>query len=369
MRPPDVSFMRKCMKWYYFERFEMLEMPADMQKREFGYRRAGAGMVRHLQVRSAADLRVLLLQAAPLEVYVSNARYLFPAMPMSEKIMENADLIFDIDSKDMNLECRPSHTVSSCPKCGHATAGHCEACGHRGARSVSLACAACISAAKDQAERLREILADDLGIREGVRVYFSGNEGFHVHVRDEGMAGLGSAERAYIANYVAFRGILPKTLGVYPDGAPSLPGPDEAGWRGRFAREIIPTKAARTRMAKSIPAGGYAAFERGLPGMQERLGARIDAGVTMDVHRIFRMPGTINGKSCMAKVPCDDLKSFDPYTSAVVIHDKPALVRASCPVPFTLMGRRFGPYTNEYVEVPSYAAAYMICKGLAHAME
>lgn len=360
MIPNDASFIRRCVKRYYFERFDLIELPPHMPMREFGYRQADSGMVRHLQMRDAADLRVMLLQTVPLEVYVSNARYLFPDRPMPEKVWEDAHLIFDIDAKDLNLECRPSHAVSICGRCGHDTGGRCE---HRNAKQVSVACPACIKAAKDQVGRLLDILADDLGIREGVRVYFSGNEGFHVHVDDANLAGLKAAERADLADYVAFQGVLPDRLGFSKTKAPSLPKPHEGGWRGRFARAV---RSRRSGAAREITSGGYGAVERNLGAMN--LGVRIDPGVTMDVHRIFRMPGTINGKSCMAKVACTDLGSFNPYADAVVVSDEPVYVRASCPVQFRMMKRRFGPYANEYVLVPSYAAAYMICKGLAHAV-
>ena len=371
MRPPDASFMRRCMRRYYFERFDMIELPSDMPKREFGYRRADSGMVRHLQLHNPTDLRVLLLQAVPLEVYVSNARYLLPSQPISEKVWEDAHLIFDIDAKDLDLECRLSHTVTACEQCGHSAtdvASPCGRCGHRGVRKTSVACNSCMKAAGEQAGRLLEILAD-LGVCEGVRVYFSGNEGFHVHVHDEQLARLRAAECVRLANYVAFRGMLPRRLGVDKKGATSLPRTFEGGWRGRFARKIVASKAARSLMAREMASGRYDTFARILKDMEEILEVRIDPGVTMDVHRIFRMPGTINGKSGMAKVPCEDPKKFDPYVSAVVLSDEPVHVRASCPVPIRMMKRRFGPYSNEYVEVPAYAAAYMVCKGLAHVVE
>ena len=353
MIPSDASFIRRCVKRYYFERFDRIELPSHMPMREFGFRRADSGMVRHQQLWDAADLRVMLLQTVPLEVYVSNARYLFPDRPMPEKAWEDAHIIFDIDAKDLNLECRPSHTVPVCGQCGHDTGGRCE---HRSAKQVSVACPACIKAAKGQVRSLLAIFENDFGIRDGVRVYFSGNEGFHVHVDHAGLEGLEAAHRAQLADYVAFRGAMPEQFGFADNASP--PRQNEVGWRVRFAR-------AAKSISPDMASGAHDTFERSRAVMS--LGVRIDAGVTMDLHRIFRMPGTINGKSCMAKTYCTDLGSFDPYKESVVIHDEPTYVRASCPVRFRLMGRRFGPYANEYVQVPSYAAAYMICKGLAHA--
>ena len=366
MRPPDASFLSRCMKRYYFERFDMIGMPHDMAKREFGYRGAGARMVRHLQMHDAADLRIMLMQTAPLEVYVSNARYLFPTQPMSEKVWEDAHLIFDIDAKDLNLKCRPSHTTSYCAQCGTQGTDRCERCGTQNMRKVSVTCMSCIKAAKEQVSRLLDILDEDLGIRDGINVYFSGNEGFHVHVHDKRMALLGAAERADIVDHIRFQGILPERLGIARGGPPELPRASDRGWPGRFARLLSRADRARIKKATS---GGYDALTGIVHEVADSMGVRIDSNVTMDIHRIFRMPGTVNGKSGMAKVICKDLKSFNPYVDAVVISDEPVWVRASCSVQFHMMNRRFGPYANEYVEVPSYAAAYMICKGLAHIVD
>ena len=349
MTPSDAQFLRRCLKRYYFERFDKIELPPHMRMREFGYRRPDAGMVRHLQLGDAAELRVMLLQAVPLEVFASNARYMLPDAPMGDKVWQDAHLIFDIDAKDLNLDCRASHAVFVCGKCSD-TGGR---CGHRDAWHASVACDACIRAAKGQVRRLLSILGSDFGVRDGVRVYFSGNEGFHVHVHDEEMAGLDSAGRADLADYLAFRGALPERFGFSGGDRPRR---GEKGWRGRFA------KAAKS---PDMYSGGRDAFEKFVA--KAAPGVRIDAGVTMDLHRIFRMPGTINGKSCMAKTYCKDVGAFNPYRDAVAMHGEPACVRASCPVRFRMNGRRFGPYKNEYVEVPAYAAAYMICKGVAHA--
>ena len=46
---------------------------------------------------------------------------------------------------------------------------------------------------------------------------------------------------------------------------------------------------------------------------------RIDAMVTTDIHRIFRMPETLNQKTGLVKKECDDLASFDPKTQAIAL--------------------------------------------------
>ncbi len=95
------------------------------------------------------------------------------------------------------------------------------------------------------------------------------------------------------------------------------------------------------------------------------MGVKIDPNVTMDIHRIFRLPGSINSKSGLTKIFCKDLTKFDPYVDASFLDDGSVEVFANCPIEFRLKNKKFGPYTNEKVTIPTFAAAYMICKKLA----
>ena len=94
-------------------------------------------------------------------------------------------------------------------------------------------------------------------------------------------------------------------------------------------------------------------------------GAKIDPNVTMDIHRIFRLPGSINSKSGLTKILCENLQTFDPYIEASFIGDDSVEVLANCPIEFKLKNKKFGPYLNEKVTIPRFAAVYLICKKLA----
>lgn len=143
----------------------------------------------------------------------------------------------------------------------------------------------------------------------------------------------------------------------------SLADMDEKGWRGRFARDAFKSKAGRTKAARGLGApDAYSKFESLLAESAGRIGVRIDPNVTTDIHRIFRMPGSINSKSGLSKIRCD---GKDPYSEAALLGDEQVEVSAECPVKFRLGGRWFGPYEGEKAAVPAYAAAYMVCKGLA----
>jgi len=85
----------------------------------------------------------------------------------------------------------------------------------------------------------------------------------------------------------------------------------------------------------------------------------------MDIHRIFRLPGSINSKSGLTKIFCKDLTKFDPYVDASFLSDASIEISVNCPIEFKLKNKKFGPYINEKITVPTFAAVYMICKKLA----
>ena len=370
MNGADVGFLEDLFKRYYFDHPDLIRVPERAPEREFGYQRFGSGMVRHVSVRDDRELRLLLMQNVPSDVYCSNAYYTFPNLPMNEKDWKEADLIFDIDAKDLNLPCRPDHTVLICGDCGEISRGpgKCTKCGSAKTDKKSLPCRDCMDASKREAEKLSSMLTGDLGIPKGdIHVYFSGNEGFHLYAYGSQFQGIGSRERLKLADYLMFNGAIPERFGMR-GSRPSrsdFPELGEEGWRGRFAAHVFGSKSRRSKIVSGLIDGGRAQFQTLLDGMSKTAGARIDPGVTMDIHRIFRMPGSLNGKSGLAKVRCGDLAGFDPYADAVLLGGDTVEVVASSPVRFRLRGRGFGPYSGERVTVPAYAAAYMICKKLA----
>ena len=142
-------------------------------------------MNRHISIKSNEELRLMLITNIPSDVYCSNAYYSFPNLPMNEKDWKEADLIFDIDAKDLNLSCRENHTISICNECNEISKNseQCSKCNSTKVEKKSLPCNNCINSSKNEVFKLIEILTDDLAIdKENIHVYFSGNEGFHVYV-------------------------------------------------------------------------------------------------------------------------------------------------------------------------------------------
>ena len=366
----DVSLLESAFKKYYFDHFDLIRVPERTQEREFGYQKFNSGMTRHISLKDDKELRLILMNNSPSDVYCSNGYYSFPNLAMAEKDWKEADLIFDIDAKDLNLSCRHQHMCSKCSECKNTfqNSALCPHCNSNKIESKSFTCTNCIDMAKKEVIKLSKILINDLGIsKENILVYFSGNEGFHIQIPNSGYQELGSRERSELSDYIMFKNILPETLGMkkIQPNRKNFPELDEYGWRGRAALEIFGSKSKRSKIISEILSNGYSAFQNTLLEIAPKIGAVIDPNVTMDIHRIFRLSGTLNSKSGLTKMYCEDLEQFDPYVDACFIDDSPTEILANCPVQFTLKKKKFGPYNDEKTLVPRFAAVYLICKGFA----
>jgi DNA primase small subunit len=91
-----------------------------------------------------------------------------------------------------------------------------------------------------------------------------------------------------------------------------------------------------------------------------------DEPVTSDVKRLIRMPTSLHGKTGFKVVPLsiDELDDFEPLSDAVVFSDKPVSVCVNSPVNITLKYEKFNFKPGETMEVPEYAAVFLLCRGL-----
>jgi len=367
----DLKFLEETFKQYYFDHFDLIHVPDRSQEREYGYKKFNSGMIRHISLKTDKDLHLMLMTNVPSDVFCSNAYYSFPNLPMAEKDWKEADLIFDIDAKDLNLSCRKDHTCIKCISCGEISLLQdvCPKCKSNKLDLLSLPCQNCISGVKKEVLNLIKILTNDLQIDdENVRISFSGNEGFHLYVANSFYNQLGSKERGDLIDYIMFRRAMPERFGFKKENPSRLSFPelDEAGWRGRVAKELFGSKSKRSKAITKIISNGYFAYQQILEEMgKHSIGIKIDPNVTVDIHRIFRLEGSLNSKSGLAKLACENIEKFNPYVEACLIDDKPVEVSANSPIEFRLKNRKFGPYTNEKVFVPKYVAVYMLCKGIA----
>ena len=376
MKEPSLNLLKQAFKEFYFKN-NSIETPARIEEREFGYMQFNDGMIRHLAFKSKNELQALLLKEIPSDVYCSCAYYAGPTLPMHEKGFRGADLIFDIDTKELDLKCVKKHEVWLCNDCKNVMREkqNCSRCNSAKVEQTSLPCENCISAGKMEVKKLTKILQEDLGVAEQeIKIYFSGNNGFHLHVYSKELEPLDSPSRADIADYIMGNNLLPESFGVKKNLKGSLndvmnrfPNPADFGWRGKISGKLIKDEKAKPKVVRGILKNGYVQFKVELNRIAKEIGARIDPKVTMDVHRVFRLQGTLNSKSGLAKAPCNDIDNFDPFKGACLLGDEETNVHVMYSPKFKLKENYFGPFKDKDVKLPTYAAVYLICKGLADA--
>lgn len=374
----DLRLIKAAFKEFYFNRGSEIEVPNRMQNREFGLMGFNGAMKRHLEFSSLGGLVAFLLLETPSDVFSSNAQYHFPKLPISEKGWRGADLIFDIDVKDLDLKCKLSHSYSicsSCSTCYFTSSEICPRCGSNHFAEVMLPCDSCIKGLKREVSKIHHFLINDIGINANkINTYFSGNNGFHVHVLDESFSDLNSQARADLASYVMGIGILADALGVRKDSRGDFYikfplGGLDYGWRKRISDRLgisITSQKKLTNLVHEI--GGIEQFRKRVSEIAKEVGVRIDSQVTTDIHRVFRMPGTLNGKSGLTKTLCSDLDSFDPFYDACQLSEREVLIKIMLPrLKLRLRGERFN-LMKDVAQVPLFVAVYLISKGLAHVL-
>src|SRR5918997_5041905 len=346
-----ISVIKKVFREYYFNLSNVIEEPAKMKLREFGFMQFGqAGMLRHLSFKSIKELHAMLVREAPSDVYCSNAYYRYPTQqPMQEKQWLGADLIFDIDGKDLGMPCVPSHSYSFCTNCGYVSTPEkneerssysCPSCSCQKADYVSLPCNRCIDGSKKEAKRLMDFLLGDIGLQHSaINIYFSGNNGFHVHINDEACTSLNPQARSDLVGYLSGTGLMLESIGVRKSNTEDLfsikfPKSGLAyGWRRRIAEKLKIDMTSAIKLKNIVNQhGGYNAFKVEFERLAKEMGVRIDPQVTTDVHRVFRMPGTLNGKSGLSKTKFKDLSSFDPFVDACLLGDNMINIRVKTQV-------------------------------------
>lgn len=369
-----------------------------MEEREYGFLLFKEKfMVRHRAFKSQDTLLAAIRDLTPQHVYFSTGYYQEPTLPMDQKGWKGADLVFDIDADHLNTPCKPTHDSWKCKTCGTTGEGAspkpCPKCKNDRVEEQTWLCERCLQEAKEETLKLLEMLYSDLGVHpENVRIFFSGHRGYHIHVYSQELARIGEAERREIVDYVLGTGLdtrlhdLEETTSL---GLKIVDGPQmgQPGWRGRIVAGIydllsqeIEQLGLSTSQAKSLREWNREDLFRkpfwssvrgiGLPTWQmlalkavEKRSAQIDTVVTTDVHRLIRLPGTLNGHTGLLaiNVPMDKLDQFDPFTESLAFHGK-MKVRVKDSPEFRLGSTKFGPFKDEAVELPAAGAMLLLCK-------
>jgi DNA primase small subunit len=247
--------------------------------------------------------------------------------------------------------------------------------------------------------KLIEILEADFGFsKQELIVAFSGHRGYHVQVEAETIKTLDSMARREIADYLTGTGLEPTLHGV---DTKACVGPDleDVGWKGRIAKgtyELLASqeelekaglrkvsaaiasqgKVIQDRWKKKGPWGlvvgvGPEGWENIVEAAVEMQSVKIDTVVTADVHRLIRLANTIHGETGLRKVQISPsgIEQFDPFTSAVAFKQGFVTVDIAEAPEFRMEGANYGPFKNQRVELPTAAAMFLLCKGVAKTEE
>lgn len=363
MNEDTLKFLRGIYKEFYFKHTHFIELPSHIQEREFGYVPFGGGMVRHISFKNEGELIAEILRQAPSSIYCSNARYDHPTLPMEEKGWKGAELIFDIDADTIMTECKTEHDFWYCKEC--YTLGKlpkpekCIKCERRNLSEFHTVCKICLQAAKEHVKRLIDILSYDFDIpMTEINVFFSGNRGYHLHVLDNRFERLDSQARAEIVDYIMcnsvdYKKIASDLLQNYKYNR------QIHGWNKRIFQYI-----QKHLLSNEKPWQKRAIYKLIKEAIENQI-ALIDPSVTTDIHRIFRLAGTLHGGTGLLKIRVKSLDTFDPQCDPVVLGDSKIEVKVKFCPRLTLKGRGFGPFNNEKVTLPIYMGVYLMCKGLA----
>jgi DNA primase small subunit len=398
----DFVYQKFCE--YYRDPSTVIPAPVLLDQREFGYLLFKERfMVRHRRFDGIGNLRSVLNETVPSDVYHSCAYYENPDFDMDKKGWLGADLVFDIDADHIPTSCDKIHDEWKCSKCEFNGKGitpeACPICGGEKFETKTWPCELCIKSARDETAKLIDMLENDFGFSpDELHVFFSGHRGYHVHVEDEAVKSLDAMARKEIVDYVMGLGlaILDKDV-KEKRGKPvakkfSL---HNFGWNKRLKlgmqnfllnatkedlkniglknnallknKEAIIKRCINDGRWESINGVSVQTWLKMAGYVKDLQSAKIDTVVTTDIHRLIRMNGTLHGKTGLKKVefPAKNLQDFDPFTGAVAFKKGKAKVLVSGAPEFRLSGETLGPYKNETVELSVAAAVMLICKGRA----
>ncbi|MGC8730252.1 MAG: DNA primase catalytic subunit PriS [Candidatus Micrarchaeia archaeon] len=355
-----------------------------IERREFGFGDLERTIAyRHFGFRTEQSLLNYLVQNPAPFVSYSISEYERPtARPMENKKWIGAELAFDIDATDLHLSCQVVH-------------------------GNDWVCENCFSSVKNEAFRLIEdFLVPDFGFsKNDISVNFSGNRGYHVHVFNDEIFGLGPKARKQITDYISAANIdishFFPTMGE--KGKPLMgPTPNSGGWGGKLAKGVIsllnqgPEALEAVGVENSIARKlvknkaevilGIATngnwdkvsipkkvefWSNVLSSIAIKQSDAIDRNVTNDKYHLIRMPNSIHGKSGLISksVSLSDLEKFEPARDAIAFKKGTLKVKVSSSPQFVMNEMSFGPYKDSVVELPTYAAVYLILKHRASLVE
>ncbi len=360
------KILSKVIREYYSLR--PLEEPLYLPSREIAiYSLEDEKYIRHMAFPSMAHLyKYILYEKTPIHLYYSAAYYDNPlSQSMEQKGWQGSDLIFDIDS-DHYPGC--DKTISICLKENKIYEGKIKECPKTGEKPIiySIVTIECVRRAWQDIIKLVDILRDEIGFHE-IKIYFSGNRGFHVKVQDEEVRKLTTDERREIASYLTLQGIDLERI------APPI------GARRQYVLFSKEEYGIRRRIVNSIIALGDYTEYRGLikvpyetlMSIVDELKVDIDIVVTIDPSRLSRFGYSINGKSGLTVCPLsrdtlvEDIvfENFNPWLGKIKV--KPLVDITG----LEIYGRKFNLRRGMVYDIEAYRGLHLAFKGLVEIID
>lgn len=384
--------------------------PPDIERREFGVGDYGRKIVRrHMSFVSEREFKRFLREKAPLYISYSVGYFEKPdAQPMEAKGLLGADMIFEFDADELGLFSQ--NDVWYCPHCGAKgfvkdlrgfRVGVCPKCGDP-TKVIMFPDPEREERLKEEVDTLvKDFLINDFGLSKSeIAINFSGNRGYHIHVRSPVLRELDKDARIEIVEYVTGQGIDVRYFFDVSRVPPIGPKPTDGGWKGRIARGVIdilsrsydvsdlvmrgvePPIARRImrdrgRIVELIKQGiwpfldtraddAFASVSALVKSLSPFMGKEIDTNTSVDIHRLIRVPDTIHGSTGLLARRVTSLRSFDPYRDAVALPERPYLnLHVDYAPEFEFAGKTWGPFVDKNVELPLNVSIFLLSKGVA----
>ena len=407
------KFVYKMFHEYYNRDFHLETVPGQINSREFGFVLFSEGVVRHKKFETNDELTTFLRKFVPLDAYYSCAYYENPEADMERKCWLGADLIFDIDADHIPTMCEQLHEEWMCSNCKFSGKGRtpnkCPICGGEKFDVKTWPCETCLASAKQETIKLLEMLMRDFGFsKDEMHIFFSGHRGYHIHVECEAIKELDSMARKEIVDYVSSIGLEAsmhapdlKSLEKKPNLGRNIKFLS-SGWSQRIflgvqnflanakeedlrnlglkkdtvnivinCKDLILKGLRELEKWPTVRGLGSETWRKIIEHVVMLQSAKIDTVVTTDIHRLIRLPETLNSKTGLKKVEfsISSVDDFDPFRDAVAFKRGIVEVKVSNAPKFRLGDETFGPYTNKKVKLPTAAALMLICRDRAEVVE
>ncbi len=161
------NWLEGVFRKYYFYHYSQLELGELINEHEFGFRLFDGKIRRHLAFNDKKELYAYIIKFSPSDIFYSSSRYQNPKAEIDQKGWIGSDLIFDIDGKDLHLECAQNHNLILCKDCNSISKGivsKCVVCNGSRLQIIDLPCTKCIKSLNVEVKKLIEILNADFGI-------------------------------------------------------------------------------------------------------------------------------------------------------------------------------------------------------------